>query len=216
MSGQHLPEIIRETDPLAVHKAAEVLANGGLVVFPTDTVYGLAASIDRPDAVARLYTAKGRPLDRPIPVLVSSRRQAERLAASVDRNSQLLMERFWPGGLTILLPAADWLPFEVVRDTGQVGVRMPHHRLALAIIEASGGALATTSANRSGEPEAKTTEQVRDVLGSAVDLILDGGTGGGIPSTVVRFSGNDLIVLRRGAIEPERLLRAIEGARLAD
>jgi L-threonylcarbamoyladenylate synthase len=215
MSGQHLPEIIRETDPLAVHKAAEVLANGGLVVFPTDTVYGLAASIDRPDAVARLYTAKGRPLDRPIPVLVSSRRQAERLAASVDRNSQLLMERFWPGGLTILLPAADWLPFEVVRDTGQVGVRMPHHRLALAIIEASGGALATTSANRSGEPEAKTTEQVRDVLGSAVDLILDGGTGGGIPSTVVRFSGNDLIVLRRGAIEPERLVRTIEGARLA-
>ncbi len=215
MSGQHLPEIIKETDPQAVHRAAEVLANGGLVVFPTDTVYGLAASIDRPDAVARLYTAKGRPLDRPIPVLVSSRRQAERLAASVDRNSQLLMERFWPGGLTILLPAADWLPFEVVRDTGQVGVRMPRHRLALAIIEASGGALATTSANRSGEPEAATAEQARDVLGSAVDLILDGGTGGGVPSTVVRFSGNDLIVLRRGAIEPERLVQAIEGARLA-
>lgn len=216
MTGRRLPEIIEEADPRAVQLAAQILANGGLVVFPTDTVYGLAASIDRPDAVARIYTAKGRPLDRPIPVLVSSRRQTERLAASVDQHSQHLMERFWPGGLTILLPAADWLPFEVVRDTSRVGVRMPDHRLALAIIEAAGGALATTSANRSGEPEAETAEQAREVLGEAVDLILDGGTGGGVPSTVVRFSGNDLIVLRRGAIEPERIVREIEGGRLVE
>lgn len=216
MTGRRLPEIIKETDPIAVQQAAQVLAGGGLVVFPTDTVYGLAASIDRPDAVARLYTAKGRPLDRPIPVLVSSRRQAERLASSVDARSRHLMERFWPGGLTILLPAADWLPFEVVRDTGQVGVRMPNRQLALAIIEAAGGALATTSANRSGEPEAATAEQAREVLGESVNLILDGGTGGGIPSTVVRISGSDLVVLRRGAIEPERILREIEGARFVE
>lgn len=216
MTGPRMPNIIKETDPRAVQRAAEVLAGGGLIVFPTDTVYGLAASIDRPDAVARLYTAKGRPLDRPVPVLVSSRRQAERLATTVDRRSRHLMERFWPGGLTILLPAADWLPFEVVRDTGRVGVRMPDHRLALAIIEAAGGALATTSANRSGAPEAATAEQAQAVLGAAVELIIDGGFGGCTPSTVVQLSGNDLMVLRRGAIDPELILVEIEDGRLME
>lgn len=216
MSTNRLPEIIAETDPRAVHVAADVLAGGGLVVFPTDTVFGLAASIDRPDTVARLYTAKGRPLDRPIPVLVSSRHQAERLATVVDQAASRLMERFWPGGLTILLPAAGWLPPEVTRGTGQVGVRMPDHGLALAIIEAAGGALATTSANRSGEPEAAAAEEARDALGDAVDLILDGANGVGTPSTVIRLSGSDLFVLRRGAIEPERILAEIDGGRLVE
>ena len=216
MTGKRLPEIISEAHPRAVERAAEVLAGGGLVVFPTDTVYGLAASIDRPDAVARLYKAKGRPLNRPIPVLVSSPHQAERLAASMDQPARRLLERFWPGGLTLLLPAAGWLPFEVTRDTGQVGVRMPNHRLALAIIKAAGGALATTSANRSGEPEAANAEQAREVLGEAVDLILDGKSGIGTPSTVVRLAGNDLFVLRRGAIAPERILAEIEGGHLVE
>jgi L-threonylcarbamoyladenylate synthase len=216
MSGRNLSRIIERGNPDAIRRAAETLASGGLVAFPTDTVYGLAASIDRADAVARLYTAKGRPLDRPIPVLVSSREQVGRLASTVDRRAEPLMEHFWPGALTIVLPAAGWLPGEVVRDTGQVGVRMPDHPQALAIIAAAGGALATTSANRSGEPEAATAAEVRTTLGEAVDLIIDGGPAGRVPSTVVSVVGDRLHLLRQGAIGLDQIRRIVPDLRLVE
>src|SRR5699024_8665516 len=112
-------------DPQAIEQAVEVAAKGGLVVFPTDTVYGVGASVDRPDGVGRLYIAKGRPLERAIPVLVSGHAAVDRLATRVDDLSRALMKRFWPGPLTVVVPAADWLPEEIVRGTGGVGVRMP-------------------------------------------------------------------------------------------
>lgn len=203
-------EIIRADDPQMLVRAREVLLNGGLIVFPTDTVYGVAAAVERPDAVARLYVAKGRPLDRPIPVLIASLDQLERLAAAIDERVQKLASQFWPGALTIVVPAQPWLPPEVVRDTGAVGVRMPDHPVALAIIRALGGALAVTSANRSGEREARTAEEAFEALGNQVELIVDGGTcPGGVPSTVIALTPTGITVMRHGAIDPAEIERAL-------
>jgi L-threonylcarbamoyladenylate synthase len=195
----------------AIERALNVLKEGGLVVFPTDTVYGVGASVDRPDAVARLYVAKGRPLERAIPVLVSGIDAAERLTPAVSAAGKRLMERFWPGPLTIVLPAVDWLPVEIVRDTGSVGVRMPDHPIALEIIAGSGGALATTSANRSGEPETGTAEEAAREIGDRVDLVLDGGKApGGVPSTVVKLeTDGSWSILRHGAIQEAEIQSAL-------
>lgn len=194
-------------DHSALDEAVRVLDGGGLVVFPTDTVYGVGASVHRPRGVARLYVAKGRPIERPIPVLVSSPGAVEEISTSVDDLSRALMEEFWPGPLTVVLPAASWLPVEIVRDTGNVGVRMPDHPIALELIERSGGALATTSANRSGEPETTTATDAAQHLGSEVELIIDGGTTpGGVPSTVIRVDdAGHIEILRAGAIDRSEL-----------
>src|SRR5579884_3046681 len=190
----------------AVARAAELLREGRLVVFPTDTVYGVGAAVDNPAAVAQLFVAKGRPLDRPIPVLVSGVDQIARLTSHVDQRVAALIDRFWPGALTVVLPAAAWLPEEVVRGTGQVGLRLPDNDVARAIIERAGGAVATTSANRSGETEARTAAEAAEALGERVALIVDGGRApGGVPSTVITFEGDELRVLRAGAISPEQL-----------
>jgi L-threonylcarbamoyladenylate synthase len=198
-------------DSTAIEEALEVLNNGGLIVFPTDTVYGVGASVDKPDAVARLYVAKGRPSERAIPVLVSGEKAVEKLVTRVDHVSRILMRRFWPGPLTIVLPAAEWLPEEIVRDTGSVGVRMPDHPVALELIERSGGALATTSANRSGEPETRRAADAASEIGERVELVLDGGESpGGIPSTVVKLEdGGTWTILRHGAISSDELEQAL-------
>ena len=204
-------------DPRAIEIAHETLSIGGLVVFPTDTVYGVGASVDRPDGVANLYVAKGRPLQRAIPVLVSGRDAIDRLTSTTDEISLTLIEHFWPGPLTVVFPAADWLPYEIVRDTGAVGLRMPDHPVALELIERCGGAVATTSANRSGEPEARTAEEALDVLGGNVDLILDGGrTPGGVPSTVVQVDETGHCrILRIGAISESRIEHVLGSSRIS-
>ncbi len=203
-------KVLRADEPGSIEIAAQVLREGGLVVFPTDTVYGVGAAVDRPDAVARLYVAKGRPLEKPIPVLIADLDQLERLAREVTPEARLLAQRFWPGALTIVVPAQPWLPKEIVRETGAVGLRMPDHPVALAIIRAAGGAVATTSANRSGEREACTVNEAIAALGDVVDLYIDGGrTPGGIPSTVVGFERSGLVVLRRGALPVEVIEQAL-------
>ncbi|HET7034506.1 MAG TPA: L-threonylcarbamoyladenylate synthase [Thermomicrobiaceae bacterium] len=194
-------------------RAAELLRAGELVVFPTDTVYGIGAAVYNPKAVARLFVAKGRPSDRPIPVLVSGSDQIARLTSHVDPRVARLIERFWPGALTVVLPAAPWLPGELVRGTGTVGLRFPDNEVARSIIRQAGGAVATTSANRSGEPEARTAAEAAEALGAHVALIVDGGpASGGVPSTVITFEGDELRVLRAGAIPPEALPQRLGSA----
>ncbi len=201
--GNVTAKLMSSSDPNVIHYASEVLNRGDLVVFPTDTVYGIGAAVDQPEAVARLYVAKGRPLDRPIPVLISSFDQLVRLARNIDDRVERFVRDYWPGGLTVVLDAAEWLPSEIVGDTGRVGLRMPDHPVALKIIARAGGSLATTSANRSGEQAATTATSALQALGHQAALIVDDGPSpGGTHSTVVSIDDGNLTILRIGAVDP--------------
>jgi L-threonylcarbamoyladenylate synthase len=196
-------------DPQTLARATAALERGGLVVVPTDTVYGVAARLDRPEAVARLYVAKGRPEDRPIPVLISSPDRLARLTRDLPAGAAAFAGQFWPGALTIALPRSAAVPDLVVAGGDTVGLRMPDHPFALALIGACGGALAVTSANRSGEPSLREATAVAEAIGAAVDLIVDSGTApGGLASTVVALDAAGPRVLREGPIDVAALHQA--------
>ncbi|MGN6361613.1 MAG: L-threonylcarbamoyladenylate synthase [Thermomicrobiales bacterium] len=195
--------------PEALQQAAEILTRGGLVVFPTDTVYGVAARLDRPAALARLYEAKGRPSEKAIPVLVSGAEQLARLTRDLPPGAAAFAARFWPGALTIVLPRSDTVPDLVTAGGDTVGLRMPDHPFALDLIARCGGALAVTSANRSGEPSLAEASAVAAAIGAGVDLIVDGGRApGGQSSTVVALTSAGPRVLREGPISAEALRAA--------
>lgn len=198
---------VKESDRIAseldIQRAVEILNRGGVVAIPTDTVYGLAASLDHPLAVERIFSIKGRSGTKAIPVLISDLDTFDRLADGVSPVARTLAERHWPGALTIVVDASDEVPESVRRDGSTVGVRMPNSADALAIIASAGGALAVTSANRSGGAEARSADEVRLKLGNRVDFVVDGGpTRLAPPSTVVDATGDDVRVLRSGAIDP--------------
>ncbi len=193
----------------SVARAADVIRTGGLVAFPTDTVYGVGAHPFMPRAVERLYRAKRRPTDRPIPVLVASRDDVSRVAQEMPEWACRLADAFWPGPLTIVVPRRADLPPEVSSGPG-VGVRMPDHEGALALLRAAGGALAATSANLSGRPAPINAEEVARQIGDSVELILDGGIcPGGLASTVVTMEGDRLRVIREGPISIEDMLSVL-------
>ena len=200
------PLILNVTEPGAIERAAGLLRSGGLVALPTDTVYGLAASLYRPDALRRIFEVKSRPEARSLPVLLA---EPDALSlVSDDATPELLRfaARFWPGPLTLAVPARAGLPEELLGPGGTVGVRVPDHEAARALCAAVGGALAVTSANRSGEPPARTAGQVVEQLRHGVNLILDGGqTAGGVASTVVGFRSGEVAIYRDGPIAPEDL-----------
>lgn len=193
-----------------IERAVEVLRRGGVVAIPTDTVYGLAASLEHPLAVERIFSIKGRSETKAIPVLISDIEAFERLTGELTAAARRLAERHWPGALTIVVAASDAVPDAVRRDGTTVGVRMPDSADALAIIAASGGALAVTSANRSGGAEARSAGEVRIKLGNRVDFVVDGGpTDSAPPSTVVDATSDDVRVLRPGTVEPWQLRAAV-------
>jgi len=207
------PRVIRvdpqRPDPAAVEEAARVVKEGGLVVYPTDTVYGLGADPFSREAVLRVYRAKERPLGKPLPVLVSGPEAAARLAR-VTPEARRLMDRFWPGALTIVLEALPGLPVELHGGTGKIGVRMPAHPVALELIRASGGALVGTSANLHSQPSPRTAEEALEQLDGRVDIVLDAGPApGGKPSTVVDLTTQPPRILRRGPVEREEIEEAL-------
>lgn len=199
---------IAANDPQALPWAAEALERGALVAIPTDTVYGLAARLDRPDALHRLYEAKGRPADRAIPVLIADSDLISRLTIDMPPGTEEFAARFWPGPLTIVLPRAAAIPDLVTAGRDTVGLRMPAHPFTLELLAACGGALAVTSANRSGQPSLRDPDAVAAALGDAIELLVDSGeTPGGTASTVVALTADGPTVLREGPLD-ERTLRA--------
>ncbi len=195
-------------DKKVISEAISILRNRGLVVYPTDTVYGLGANPLDAEAVRKVYWAKRR-VGKPLPILVSSIDAVKRIAY-VDEAALRLMERFWPGPLTIVLRAKDVIPKEVTLGTGKVGVRMPNHKVALMLAEGLNGLIIGTSANISGKPSPKTIEEVIEQLGDRVDLILDAGPARiGIPSAVVDLTGNRLRIIREGPISYSELLSVV-------
>lgn len=196
---------------VALDHAADVLRAGQLVVLPTDTVYGLAAALSQPEAIARIYEVKRRPPERPIALLVDRISEVEQVAASIPEEARLLMEKFWPGGLTILLPKKADLPDVITAGGPTVAVRMPDHPVARALIRRLGAPLPTTSANRHAQPSPRTAEEARSQIGEDVAIILDAGPApGGIDSTVLDVLSTPARVLRAGAI-PSQAIEAVLG-----
>ncbi len=183
----------------AIPHALEILQRGGLVAFPTDTVYGVGALAFDEKAVESIYTAKDRPVEKAIPILIGGPEDLDKVTAAIPPIAAKLAARFWPGPLTLIIPKHPKLP-DVVSAEPTVGVRVPDHPVSRALLTAA-GPMAVTSANISGVDSPKTAEDVNHQLNGRIPLILDGGeTPGGVPSTVVNCLGTEPVILREGPI----------------
>lgn len=191
-------------------EAAQFLQNGEVVAFPTETVYGLGANAYDEAAVDKIFKAKGRPSDNPLIVHIAHREDVEKLARFVPAGASKCMDVFWPGPLTLVLPATDRVPANVTAGLDTVGIRMPDHVTALSLIDLAGVPLAAPSANRSGRPSPTTAEHVLEDLAGKVAGVVDGGSAGvGVESTVLDFSGDVPMILRPGGITREMLREVI-------
>jgi L-threonylcarbamoyladenylate synthase len=197
-----------------IRRAAELIREGRLVAFPTETVYGLGANALDAAAVARIFAAKGRPAASPLIVHVASIAQARALTASWPEAAETLARRYWPGPLTLVLPKLPRIPGIVTAGLDTVGIRVPAHPVALALIEAAGVPIAAPSANRFAGLSPTTAAHVRDGLGMVVDMVLDGGpTEVGIESTVLSLAGPRPVLLRPGMVslrDLEELIGRVE------
>ena len=201
--------IVTASSSDAIKQALDVLRSGGLVAFPTDTVYGVGALAFDGKAVESIYIAKDRPIEKAIPVLIGDKDDMEKVGMNIPETAYKLTSRFWPGPLTVLVPKKPTLP-ESVSATSTVGVRVPDHDVARAILRAA-GPMAVTSANISGQQSPSTAEEVFAQLGGRIDLIIDGGkTPGGVPSTLVDCMGEEIKILREGPITEHDLLDVLK------
>jgi len=195
--------------PGSVEMAVDLLVNGGVLAIPTDTVYGLAASLGHPEALERIFTLKNRDRSKPLPLLVSSTAALEHLVDDLNPDIGLLLDEYWPGPLTVVVAPRLQLPPQVLAADGTVGVRLPNHQLAIELIERAGGLIACTSANVSGAEPATSAIDVLAELGSEIDGVVDGGVSpGGVSSTVMGFAGDGLVFHREGAIPSEHIIAA--------
>jgi L-threonylcarbamoyladenylate synthase len=202
-------EILAASDPQALPRALNLLWRGELVAFPTDTVYGVGARPDNPEAIETLYQAKDRQSSKAIAILLASPDALPQVAQEMGPAASRLAHRFWPGPLTLVVPRHPGLPANL-SPLPTIGVRMPDHPLALALLRAA-GPLAVTSANLSGASSAVTAEEVASQLGGRIPLILDGGrTPGGVSSTVVDCTGPAVVVLRQGPVSEAEIRQALE------
>jgi L-threonylcarbamoyladenylate synthase len=190
--------------------ARNLLAQGELVAFPTDTVYGLGALVFDGLAVERIYTAKDRPAEKAIPVLIADLSDLDKVALDVPEMAKRLASRYWPGPLTLVVPKDPRLP-ESISAGPTVGVRVPDHPAARELLRLT-GPLAVTSANISGQSNPSTAGDALAQLGGRIALILDGGrTPGGVPSTIVDCTGDDVRILREGPISKSDIISLLSG-----
>jgi L-threonylcarbamoyladenylate synthase len=201
--------LLHTSDPIAIPRALAVLSSGGLVAFPTDTVYGLAGEVFNPASIDRLYEAKARSTNKAIAVLIGEQEQLALLSTGLTLSAQRLAARFWPGALTLVIPKHPDLPANL-SPLPTVGVRMPDHAFARELMRQA-GPLATTSANISGETNSLTAGEVLAQLDGRIELVLDGGSApGGVPSTVVDCTLEPPRLLRLGAITEQEIMNELD------
>ena len=199
----------------AIQKAGEILKEGGLVAFPTETVYGLGGNALDPKASMKIYAAKGRPSDNPLIVHIADIEDLAKITTEVPEGARILAEKYWPGPLTMILPKADIVPKETTGGLDSVAVRFPSDRIAQELIRAAGGFVAAPSANTSGRPSPTMAEHVEEDLGDAIEMIIDGGQVGiGLESTIVDFTEDVPVVLRPGYISLEMLKDTLGDVRM--
>ena len=195
----------------ALRQAADSLRAGGLVAFPTDTVYGLGALVWNEASIVRIYAAKERPPEKAIPILLSNLSEAHRLVGSLPEQMEILARFFWPGPLTLVVPCGNRVPDFITSGTGTVALRIPNHPVTLRLLNLLGEPLAVTSANRSGSSSPLTAQEVLDQLAGRINAVVDGGRcPGGVPSTVLSLATDPPTLLRAGPIGVSELSHALE------
>ncbi len=202
--------ICAKADEASIRQAGQILKRGGLVAFPTETVYGLGADALNEDAAAKIYAAKGRPSDNPLIVHITERKMLDAIVSEVSPQAELLMEKFWPGPMTLIFKKSDLVPYGTTGGLDTVAVRMPSHPIARAVIDAGGGYIAAPSANTSGRPSPTKASHVEEDLCGKIDMILDGGEVDiGLESTIVDVSTDQPMILRPGYISQAMLKEVI-------
>ncbi|MDP3260330.1 MAG: L-threonylcarbamoyladenylate synthase [Thermodesulfovibrionales bacterium] len=189
-----------------LRKAIEILNDGGIVAYPTETFYGLGVKFDKEVSLRKLYELKKRPEEKPMPLIIGGRTLLSMIAVSVNETAELLMDKFWPGPLALLLKAKKDLSSYLTAGTGNIAVRIPGESFALHLARETGFPITATSANPSGMPPAEDADAVIRYFGEEVDMVIDGGrTAGGLPSTIADVTEKKIKIVREGAI-PRRLL----------
>ncbi len=197
-------------------KAIHILKRGGIVAYPTDTVYGLGASMASLKAIERIFEVKDRPKGMAMPLLAANREQIKKLVNNIPLSAWMLLYNFLPGALTIILNKSDIVPDIITGGSKTIAVRIPDHPVPISLIKGLGQPIVGTSANLSGQPSALTAEEVSMQIGDKVDLVIDGGMcPGGVESTVVDVSGRKPVVRRLGAITLEQLQHSCPDIQLA-
>jgi L-threonylcarbamoyladenylate synthase len=195
--------------PQSLSRAVEIVQSGGVIAFPTDTVYGIGVSAFKEEAIEKLYQVKGRSYQKAIPILVADQEELNQITPPFGKIVKNIMEHFWPGALTLILPLLDELPPNL-SPTRTVGVRIPDFDLTRRLLMQT-GPLAATSANISGGESALTAEEVAENIGGEIDLILDGGRSpGGVPSTVLDCTKADLMIMREGPVSLDAIKLTID------
>jgi L-threonylcarbamoyladenylate synthase len=198
-------------DSLALKEAGEILKRGGLVAFPTETVYGLGGDALNPESSRKIYAAKGRPSDNPLIVHICNMDALKEIAAEIPEDAIRLADLYWPGPLTMIFRKTDKVPKETTGGLETVAVRMPSHKIAAALIEAAGGFVAAPSANLSGRPSTTSAAHVIQDMTGRIDMIIDGGESEvGLESTIVDFTEGAPVILRPGYISKEMLEEALK------
>lgn len=193
-------------DEETIEDAGRIIREGGLVAFPTETVYGLGGDALNPESSRKIYAAKGRPSDNPLIVHIADRKDLYRIADRVTEKAEKLMDAFWPGPLTMIFPKKDLVPRATTGGLDTVAVRMPSDRIAAAFIRAAGGFVAAPSANVSGRPSTTTAAHVEEDLSGRIEMILDGGQAViGLESTIIDMSVEPPVILRPGAVTKEMM-----------
>jgi L-threonylcarbamoyladenylate synthase len=194
----------------ALEKASGTVKGGGVIAFPTETFYGLGVKFDNSAAIENLYRLKCRSRNKAMPLIIGEKRMLGLIASSVTESAERLIEKFWPGPLTLLLPAKANISELLTAKTGKIAVRIPGESFALDLARSLGAPITATSANISGMPPAVNIDDVIRYFGGAIDLIIDcGKTPGGKPSTIVDVSGSKARILRAGAISAEEIFAAL-------
>jgi L-threonylcarbamoyladenylate synthase len=211
-----MPEVLeidpRRPEPHLIARAAAILKAGGVVAFPTETFYGLAADAANEKAVGKIFHVKGRGFSNPIALIIGSDRRLQELVEEIPDAAQILMRAFWPGPLTLVFKASPKVLPKLTAGTGRIGIRVSSHPIAAGLAEALDGPITATSANRSGGAENVSAQDVLQCLGEGLDAIIDGGAApGGRGSTFLDVTADPPVVLREGAIAVELILEALRG-----
>ena len=196
-----------DPQPLLIQKAADIISGGGVISFPTRCLYGLGADAFNIKAVERIFQIKKRPLEKPILILVKNQAQISRLVTDIPEPAERIMKKYWPGDVTLIFNAGSEVPEILTAGTGKIGIRMPSHKIAMALCNALSTPITGTSANLSGEAGYAALSDFHPEIITQLDLVIDaGGLAGGVGSTVIDVTLNPPAVLREGAVPSKNIL----------